>query len=431
MSRIFISYKRVDKEKVFKIKDQIESALGEKCWIDLDGIESDAQFKNVIIRAINESEIVLFMYSKAHSKIMDFEKDWTVRELNFAAKKNKRIVFINLDGSPLTDTFEFDYGTKQQVDGQSAQSLSRLNIDLKRWLGIKEPETPITRKNIEENIEQSKEKRINLSFLTQNKKGCVLSVSVLMVLCIVFILPIKFYNSGDRNIASTLPTSNVQDSILSNEALSQAKTTSVKPQNKISEKEPKVLSSPTGIANGYSYVDLGLSVKWATSNVGAKNPDDFGSFYSWGETSPKNEYDTNDYFDKEATVYNNENGKNHIDPSSGHDVAQKKMGGGWRLPTLKEQKELNDKCEWTWYSLNGTNGCIVKGPNGNSIFLPAAGSREGSKSQAKGTTGYYWSSTLCTYYSGNACFLSFSKDKHSADWDGGRGYGYSIRAVIK
>lgn len=135
MARIFISYKRVDKDKVFRIKGQIESAIGEKCWIDLDGIESDAQFKNVIIKAINECEIVLFMYSKAHSKIVDFEKDWTVRELNFAQKKNKRIVFVNLDGSPLTDTFEFDYGTKQQIDALSQQAILRLISDLKKWLG--------------------------------------------------------------------------------------------------------------------------------------------------------------------------------------------------------------------------------------------------------------------------------------------------------
>lgn len=87
MARIFISYKRADKEKVFRIKEQIESTLGEKCWIDLDGIESDAQFKNVIIRAINECEVVLFMYSQHHTKIIDFERDWTVRELNFAQKK--------------------------------------------------------------------------------------------------------------------------------------------------------------------------------------------------------------------------------------------------------------------------------------------------------------------------------------------------------
>lgn len=96
MLRIFISYKRVDKDKVFKIKEQIESVLGEKCWIDLDGIESDAQFKNVIINAINECEIVLFMYSKAHSKIIDIDNDWTIRELNFASKRRKRIVIMVL-----------------------------------------------------------------------------------------------------------------------------------------------------------------------------------------------------------------------------------------------------------------------------------------------------------------------------------------------
>jgi len=136
MARIFISYKRVDKVKVFKIKDQIESALGEKCWIDLDGIESDAQFKNVIIKAINECEVVLFMYSKAHSMIVDFEKDWTVRELNFASNKNKRIVFINIDGSPLTDLFVFDYGTKQQVDATLPGPLEKLKTDLSKWLNI-------------------------------------------------------------------------------------------------------------------------------------------------------------------------------------------------------------------------------------------------------------------------------------------------------
>lgn len=127
--RIFISYKRVDKEQVFKLKKEIEAQTGEMCWIDLDGIESDEQFKNVIINAIKQCEVVLFMYSKAHASIVDFEKDWTVRELNFAAAKNKRIVFINLDGTPLTDEFRFDYGLKQQVEGQSSESMARLISD--------------------------------------------------------------------------------------------------------------------------------------------------------------------------------------------------------------------------------------------------------------------------------------------------------------
>lgn len=133
MARIFISYKRVDKNEVFKIKDQIESTLSEKCWIDLDGIESDAQFINVIIKAIRDCEVFLFMYSKTHALITDFEKDWTIRELNFASKKEKRIVFVNIDGSPLSDEFEFLYGTKQQVDGRSQESITRLLKDLAKW----------------------------------------------------------------------------------------------------------------------------------------------------------------------------------------------------------------------------------------------------------------------------------------------------------
>lgn len=138
MARIFISYKRTDKEKVFKIKDLIESALGEKCWIDLDGIESDAVFKKVIINAINDCEVLLFMYSKRHSEIIDFEKDWTIKELNFASYKKKRIVFVNIDGSPLTDIFAFDYDIKQQIDGSSDEALARLCKDLRKWLKIAE-----------------------------------------------------------------------------------------------------------------------------------------------------------------------------------------------------------------------------------------------------------------------------------------------------
>ena len=141
MARVFISYKRVDKAKVFKLKDTIEAAIGEECWIDIDGIESDAMFKSVIIKAINESEIFLFMYSKAHSTIVDFEHDWTVRELTFAELKKKRIVFINIDGSTLSDLFLFDYANKQQVDATSPQALDRLCTDLQKWLGKLEADT--------------------------------------------------------------------------------------------------------------------------------------------------------------------------------------------------------------------------------------------------------------------------------------------------
>ena len=113
MYRIFISYKRTDKKKVFRLKQKIEHTIKEKCWLDLDGIECDEQFISVIMTAINDAQIVLFMYSSAHKNIKDYEYDWTIRELSYAQKKGKRIVFINLDGSILTDWFEFNYGLKQ------------------------------------------------------------------------------------------------------------------------------------------------------------------------------------------------------------------------------------------------------------------------------------------------------------------------------
>ena len=138
--QIFISYKRVDKERVFAIKDFIEQNTGAKCWIDLDGIESDAQFASIIISAIREAEIFLFMYSNTHGNI-NLDNDWTIRELNFAEKRGKRIVFINIDQSPLTDWFELMFGTKQQIDATNSDMLNRLCNDLGSWLGILKPIT--------------------------------------------------------------------------------------------------------------------------------------------------------------------------------------------------------------------------------------------------------------------------------------------------
>lgn len=133
--RVFISYKRDDYGRVKPVKDYLELALGLSCWIDVDGIESDAQFANVIIGAINKCDVFLFMYSERHLQINDFDRDWTVRELSFAERKGKRIVFINIDNSPLSDWFEFMYGTKQQVDASDHAAMKHLSDDLKNWLG--------------------------------------------------------------------------------------------------------------------------------------------------------------------------------------------------------------------------------------------------------------------------------------------------------
>ena len=136
LSQIFISYKRDDLDMVWSIKDIIEKHTGENCWIDLDGIESDAQFANVIIKAINQAKVFLFMYSSKHTESEDYENDWTIREINFAQKKKKRIVFVNIDGSKLTDWFELIFGTKQQINAKSSKAMKKLCSDIQKWLSV-------------------------------------------------------------------------------------------------------------------------------------------------------------------------------------------------------------------------------------------------------------------------------------------------------
>ena len=134
--RIFISYKRVDKESVFAIKDGIEQATGEKCWIDIDGIESNAQFVAKIVRAIDVCDVFLFMRSKEHNNITNLETDWTIREVNYALEEQKNIVIVNLDNTPMPKWFKFMFPNKQEIDATSPNKLARLNNDLREWLGI-------------------------------------------------------------------------------------------------------------------------------------------------------------------------------------------------------------------------------------------------------------------------------------------------------
>lgn len=134
--RIFISYKRVDKERVFAIKDGIKKATGEDCWIDLDGIESNAQFVAKIVSAIDECDVFLFMRSKEHNNITNLETDWTIREVNYALEEHKNIVIVNLDKTPMPKWFKFMFPNKQEIDATDPEKIDRLYKDLCGWLGI-------------------------------------------------------------------------------------------------------------------------------------------------------------------------------------------------------------------------------------------------------------------------------------------------------
>lgn len=178
-------------------------------------------------------------------------------------------------------------------------------------------------------------------------------------------------------------------------------------------------------------VDLGLSVNWASCNVGAKKPEEHGGYFAWGYTGTWDAYlqayIDNTTFNRELTKYNAEDKKTQLEAND--DVAHVIMGGGWRMPTAAELKELNDKCTWTWTIQNKVKGYKVTGPSGNYIFLPAAGYKRFKKYEGVGGLGYYWSSTLREHgYVGDAQKLSFSDDEHSIYFDI-RKYGFSIRAV--
>lgn len=165
-----------------------------------------------------------------------------------------------------------------------------------------------------------------------------------------------------------------------------------------------------GMENDHEWVDLGLSVKWATCNVGASNPEDYGDYFAWGETTTKSTYNWSTYkwyngdYDKPtkyctSSYYNRRIDDNKTVLDKEDDAAAVNWGGNWRMPTKEEQMELKEQCTWTWTSQNGVEGYHVKGPNGNSIFLPAAGFIIDSKianTLYKPERVAYWSSSLDT-----------------------------------
>lgn len=176
----------------------------------------------------------------------------------------------------------------------------------------------------------------------------------------------------------------------------------------------------SGTENGYEWVDLGLpsGLKWATCNVGASSPEEYGSYFAWGETTTKSNYNNSTY------TYSS----NPTTLPLNQDAAAVKMGGSWRMPTKAELGELRAECTWKWTTQNSVKGDLVTSKtNGNSIFLPAAGRRYNSDLLKAGSYGYYWSSSWrSSSYAYN--FYSYSTSAYTDDEY--RYYGLSVRGVF-
>ena len=199
------------------------------------------------------------------------------------------------------------------------------------------------------------------------------------------------------------------------------------------------ISDPTGTENGYGYVDLGLSVKWATMNVGASKPEGSGGYYAWGETTTKNTYDWSTYkycngSYKSLTKYNNSSSYGTVDNKTtlelSDDAARANWGGAWRMPTDEEVAELCEQCTWIWTNQNGVKGYkVISKNNGNCIFLPASGFRDDSF-LSNIDNGYYWSSSLDTDRPDNAWFIHFYSSNASISWVSSRCHGQFVRPVL-
>jgi hypothetical protein len=194
-----------------------------------------------------------------------------------------------------------------------------------------------------------------------------------------------------------------------------------------------------GADDNHEWVDLGLpsGTLWATCNVGASAPEEYGDYFAWGETEPKDYYDKYNYkwwyypgpfFTKYYTgncfdgIVDN---KTELDPED--DAAYVNWGPLWRMPSRKQVKELLYRCSWEWTTRNGVNGELVTGPNGKTLFLPAAGYRENDEVNKVGEWGMYWSHTLGTN-DASAYWLRFKSDIEYCDIMVRYG-GFSVRAV--
>ena len=170
-------------------------------------------------------------------------------------------------------------------------------------------------------------------------------------------------------------------------------------------------------------VDLGLSVRWANCNVGATKPTESGAFFAWGETSEKEIYDWDSYVDSDCTAL-----RSSISGTM-NDAAYVAWGDQWRLPSLVEMQELCDRCTWVWQEKNGVEGCLVTGPSGASIFLPAAGVKQGGSTYLPKSYGSYLTGTLDAtnaFYSRSLVF--YKNSNHWIDTNL-RDYGPVLRPV--
>ncbi len=262
----------------------------------------------------------------------------------------------------------------------------------------------------------------------KHKKRIV--IATLATLLLVGLLSIVFANSlkdsdiikkNDVDTSATINNTITQENKLNN-------TDSIKPATTETETaivENVIESIPSqadGKINGHGYVDMGNGIKWACCNLGASSPEGYGKYFAWGETSSKSSYTTGN-----STTY-----RNHVGIISGeseYDAAKANLGASWTIPTKEQVQTLINNTTSERKTINGVSGMLLTSKiNGKSIFLPAAGYRYESSTNAMGNSGYYWTASPYESLSDYAYGFQFNASSFNIQYYG-RDYGQSIRAI--
>ncbi len=367
---VFISYSRKDIEEVTQLVDMLKKRIPTlDCWFDITGIEcGDEEFDEKIVKIIDNSSYVLFALSKN-----SMESKWAKDEVMYAKNVGKKVIPVLLDGAKLEGWFLFKFGRVDCIDSTKDIQIDKMMKNISEWT-----KKPILKKEEVEQHEGENVKKI-ISDVKHPDPKPNYTKYILGALVVALSVIVGIWQKSDK-----------------------------------------------GTISGHDYVDLGLpsGLKWATCNVGASQPHEYGNYYAWGETSTKTEYTAENCVTHDKSM-------GDISGNASYDAARANWGDSWRMPTDRELTELRENCIWTWTSQSGVNGYKVTGSNGNSIFLPAAGYSDGElglKFGNLGDYGYYWGSTLCESDIILACYLNFDSGRHEVVC-GYLYYGRTVRPV--
>lgn len=396
---IFISYSRKDFDEVNAFVKRLQEQIPTLTyWFDVTGIESGDEYEEKIISAINNSAYVLFALSEN-----SIRSEWTKDEVIYAKNIGKKVIPVLLKGAKLNEGwFLFKFGRIDCIDSTNSIQVEKLVNNLSNWTCKK-------------------------SFLTSDDSTCSFQIPqhsgcTIMVNHGDYIIK-KIYDSGKEITEEHIYTDNEKNvtvELKQRMGLPKRKVWHFSIMAMLAITIPLIFyfaCSPNkdkmNIAE--NAVDLGLpsGTIWRTCNLGATEQYEQGLLYTWGGVIPINQ----------QPIPENESHKNIIGTS--YDAATTVLGLPWRLPSEIQVAELIGNCKWEWQDEH--SGYLITGPNGNTMFLPAAGCVIGDGIKYEKQFGYYWTGESSPA-NNFAKELLFGKGQINIE-SGRKNVGRSIRAV--